>query len=698
MDNFAPENQDKLLGSNPNEDWELTELAQTGPNESHQPPTGTGPSISYANMNDNPISADEPESSDQSSNRKAVEQSSDVAPRSFHNNINDGLGPTTLDASSSTGNRYESSHYTLAETPHYSSGSFLNASQVTRTGILGGDDDDGNDVDDDDNDEDYVDDDDDDDDDLYTPKDDGQRPPRIPVARTPQLDKPVEGTSLRGTAAATSSYRENLQHHQPQPVFTRGCQYMQQLPPPSSSPKYHIRSRMGESYYGVGPPGRTAVSTTDPRHPRVVNIPAPRPQMQYMNTIGVSGHQHDQPDHFYGHHPVDESSMLLSSSQDRSGANSESFSSPQMLPRAGKLRKKKSRKFNLQRGGPLPAVGKHAHDVGDGLEGSSSSGIPTTSSGMQFSAPRSKKLPSRQPIRDIYRSTGNIPPHGMLSLRYSAPPSDPNQPQPFEARTETESTSDNSEPERHIPAPGSIKNYDPYFVWPEHGGQPVHYYEPAPAAEPSRYDPSMAPPADPNYPYAYAYDRMLNVVPMERFYSQSETPPPPHEEQQAQAELRIVGNLRHITRNWTNEEIHSGRRLVFFQRIQHGARVDLHFEAIDAKDYDSNMCVISCILRKDTNEFYVTSVDCITLLELIINQRFSVEEKNRIRRNLEVCRPITVSKSKPGLEQFFRQIMSFGAPRPRNIEKDVKVFLWDNLHNALQKIVAKYSASWNAND
>lgn len=88
--------------------------------------------------------------------------------------------------------------------------------------------------------------------------------------------------------------------------------------------------------------------------------------------------------------------------------------------------------------------------------------------------------------------------------------------------------------------------------------------------------------------------------------------------------------------------------------------------------------------------FQVTSVDAIYLLEALIGVRFSVEEKNRIRRNLEGLKPDTVSKNKPATEDFFRLLMQLPKPKPRNIEKDVKVFKWMNFGDALKKIIGKY--------
>ncbi|ORX73820.1 hypothetical protein DL89DRAFT_218431, partial [Linderina pennispora] len=102
---------------------------------------------------------------------------------------------------------------------------------------------------------------------------------------------------------------------------------------------------------------------------------------------------------------------------------------------------------------------------------------------------------------------------------------------------------------------------------------------------------------------------------------------------------------------------------------------------------------VSCIYWEEKHDFFITSVDCIYLLESLIAVRFTVEEKNRIRRNLEGFRPLTVSKCKVESAEFFKLIMSFPNPKPRNIEKDVKVFPWRILPLALKKIIGKYTAS-----
>ena len=159
------------------------------------------------------------------------------------------------------------------------------------------------------------------------------------------------------------------------------------------------------------------------------------------------------------------------------------------------------------------------------------------------------------------------------------------------------------------------------------------------------------------------------------------------------AVLELLTPLDSMCTNWDPEELKAGRRLVRFTRSQEGYRVKLSCESIKQDEYVEGDTVISCIYRRDTDTCYVTSVDIIFLLESIVGEAFEIEEKNRIRRNLEGFRPKTISKNRAGSEGFFQQIMDFPAPKPRNIEKDVKVFEWSVLPQALEKIISKYVSS-----
>ena len=150
---------------------------------------------------------------------------------------------------------------------------------------------------------------------------------------------------------------------------------------------------------------------------------------------------------------------------------------------------------------------------------------------------------------------------------------------------------------------------------------------------------------------------------------------------------------------WDAEEQRIGRRLVRFSRVQEGCTLRVTCEPIRASAYKDGETVVSCIFRPPAwvgageppaSQCCITSVDIIFLLECLVGDLFNIEEKNRIRRNLEGFRPKTVSKNKAGTEEFFQKIMDFPAPKPRNIEKDVKVFDWAVLPQALDKIISKY--------
>ncbi|PIA14707.1 hypothetical protein COEREDRAFT_29409, partial [Coemansia reversa NRRL 1564] len=143
------------------------------------------------------------------------------------------------------------------------------------------------------------------------------------------------------------------------------------------------------------------------------------------------------------------------------------------------------------------------------------------------------------------------------------------------------------------------------------------------------------------------------------------------------------------------EEHECRRRLVQFWRRHENNSISCTFKAVSAADRVPNSTVVSCIFWEKKQDFFITSVDCIHLLESLIAVRFTVEEKNRIRRNLEGFRPLTVSKCKAESADFFKLIMSFPNPKPRNIEKDVKVFPWRILPLALKKIIGKYTASYS---
>ena len=158
-----------------------------------------------------------------------------------------------------------------------------------------------------------------------------------------------------------------------------------------------------------------------------------------------------------------------------------------------------------------------------------------------------------------------------------------------------------------------------------------------------------------------------------------------------------LGNLS----TWTPQERQENRRIVVFTKVVQGDIIHLDCSYVLPKDYKNHMMTISCIRwapsppnekqHKFAGQCVFTSVDIILLIEKLVDHNFHVQEKNRIRRNLEGYSPETVKKE--GLtHRFFNQIMLYTNPKARHIEKDIKVFLWDTIVKAMRKIVQKYNS------
>ncbi|KAH8921635.1 hypothetical protein BT69DRAFT_1264281, partial [Atractiella rhizophila] len=149
---------------------------------------------------------------------------------------------------------------------------------------------------------------------------------------------------------------------------------------------------------------------------------------------------------------------------------------------------------------------------------------------------------------------------------------------------------------------------------------------------------------------------------------------------------------------WTEEEWDVKRRLIKCTRGRTSSKLTVEFEPMSFDEYDDtrgtkeakDQFVVSCIYYDATNKCYITSVEILLLLEYLTNGTFNIEEKNRIRRNLEGFKPLTVSKTKGKTADLYRRIMAYPEPRPRNIDKDIKVFQWDDLELALGKVMRKY--------
>ncbi|KAL8654052.1 MAG: hypothetical protein Q9210_001748 [Variospora velana] len=179
------------------------------------------------------------------------------------------------------------------------------------------------------------------------------------------------------------------------------------------------------------------------------------------------------------------------------------------------------------------------------------------------------------------------------------------------------------------------------------------------------------------------------------------------------ATLHIYGDPESMARNWTPAEKANKRRLVQFWRTQSGTSVSAGFKPVAAEEKPPGTICVSCIWWEERGECFFTSVDNIQILELVAGYPFIVEEQNRIRRNVENMSPTTIRKRGKenegeegeegivvegegedlfNLEEFFKLVMGFNNPRPRNIEKCLKVFPWRLIGPILMKIMGKYCA------
>ncbi|KAL8922240.1 MAG: hypothetical protein Q9208_005319 [Pyrenodesmia sp. 3 TL-2023] len=188
--------------------------------------------------------------------------------------------------------------------------------------------------------------------------------------------------------------------------------------------------------------------------------------------------------------------------------------------------------------------------------------------------------------------------------------------------------------------------------------------------------------------------------------------PQAHRPHAVKAVLKLYGDLESMADNWTADERREKRRLVEFWRSQNGHIIESTFKAVTAETRSPRSACVSCIWWEDQGECFLTSVDAIRLLESLVAQRFPVDEQNRVRRNFENIRPITIFKKRDkdggpedspqseediGInrvesEAFFKLVMSFPDPKPRHIEKDIKVFPWKTLGQMLMKVMGKYRA------
>lgn len=163
--------------------------------------------------------------------------------------------------------------------------------------------------------------------------------------------------------------------------------------------------------------------------------------------------------------------------------------------------------------------------------------------------------------------------------------------------------------------------------------------------------------------------------------------------------LHVSEEVEKVVKLWSPTELDQERKLVELLIVRDGySDFQILARAPSASPSLPNdgRVVISCVRWEEKGITVVTSVDIISLLEKLVGSSFSTEEKSRIRRNLQFLKPYTITRSSPESRRLFNLLMAMENPRPRNIEKDLKVFKWDDLFVAAQRVLSKYCANPNA--
>jgi len=152
-----------------------------------------------------------------------------------------------------------------------------------------------------------------------------------------------------------------------------------------------------------------------------------------------------------------------------------------------------------------------------------------------------------------------------------------------------------------------------------------------------------------------------------------------------------IENSRELMHGWTQSEHHQRRKIITAERnIDFVGDINVSFSTTETDNCraGSDALCFSCIrwLRRDNA--YITTFDFIRLVEYILDTTLSINGKGRIRRQLESFHPITINPL-PNPPTIFDVIMDFDEPKARKLRKSIKVFLWDDLDDALNKVLQR---------
>ncbi|CAO3701266.1 unnamed protein product [Rhizopus stolonifer] len=104
----------------------------------------------------------------------------------------------------------------------------------------------------------------------------------------------------------------------------------------------------------------------------------------------------------------------------------------------------------------------------------------------------------------------------------------------------------------------------------------------------------------------------------------------------------------------------------------------------------ANPLAISCIWWQEKDQYFVTSCDIVRIVEGLIGISLNKQHKNRMRRQLQSYSPMTIGKKyDEEINTFYLQLIGFTTPSVKTIDKDIKIFRWEILEEALVKLVGQ---------
>lgn len=158
----------------------------------------------------------------------------------------------------------------------------------------------------------------------------------------------------------------------------------------------------------------------------------------------------------------------------------------------------------------------------------------------------------------------------------------------------------------------------------------------------------------------------------------------------------MSNSLKNCCNHRDADELQAGRRIFRIQVNRDGNTVYLDLKTLPISSLsqiepEHYHFIANCMRLPSSPEgsTWITSVDVIKILSIVVNphgHQLSISEKNRIRRNIDTLRPLTVGPE----DERMSFMLGFPYPQPVNIAKSVKIYEWTGLEGALKKVVDKY--------